>query len=101
MDNVFEVLKAVLALGATYYGLRWLFADRSSVANEAKPAPAPVPQKATSTLSSKKDSIEMKDIGLMAGMMGGEMEDAFVAKYTLERAKISQAEREREEKPKD
>ncbi len=38
------------------------------------------------TSTQAPDPNNARDVGFMAGMMGGDMEDAFIAKHALERA---------------
>lgn len=68
-----EVLLALACTAAALALLGWLCKDTSSE--------APNPN-------------DPRDVGFMAGMMGGSIEDAFVAKHALERAAAERARRE-------
>ena len=90
MDQLLEFLKMIAYLAAAFCVLAWLGSGqkkRRAAKREAEAGRAAEPG----------DELvdDMGEIGAAGGILGGEMEDVFVGRFALRRAKIA-AKRQRE-----
>lgn len=88
MSTFLEFLKMAAMLGGAFLVLAWLgsgtkkpFGQRFGIGRKRR---------------LKEDPIEddMREIGMMGGLGGGEMEDVFVGRHALRRMKIGQRNRD-------
>ncbi len=77
-----EWIRAIVFIAGGLWVLRWLLS----------PTPR---QRAERKEAQEQLTDDMRDIGTMAGLMGGEMDDAFVGRFALRRTQLNQRDRKR------
>ena len=89
MDHILELLKMVAMVGGAFLALAWLGSGSSKrfgrLGRKGKSKPGAIED-------------DMSEIGMMGGLNGGEMEDLFVGRHALRRAKLGERERAQKRK---
>lgn len=91
MESFLEFLKMAAMLGAAFLALAWIGSgSKKRFGNMGRKGPR----------NTDDGPIEddMSEIGMMGGLGGGEMEDVFVGRHALRRAKIGDRNRAKKRK---